>query len=319
MPDFPWTIEAASRTAREVDGVLGGLLLMSVVLTVGIALMAVVFVLRYRRGRDADRSNPLLRHPGLEITWIAALTVVGLGLFAWSAGVYTEIRTVPAAADLQVDVTARQWTWSFAHAEGVTENGTLHLPAGRTTHLRMVSEDVIHSFFVPDFRVKQDAVPGRYTNLWLEPERPGEHRILCAEYCGVQHSRMRAKLVVLAADDYDAWLADAAEAQAARSPAAAGRQLYESLGCGQCHRKGGVGPVLAGRFGSERPLADGSTVTFDADYVRESLLEPGARVARGYDPVMPSFQGRVDERQIRQITAYLKSLGESRGEREESP
>jgi cytochrome c oxidase subunit 2 len=197
--------------------------------------------------------------------------------------------------------------WKNQHPTGQREIDELHVPVGQPVKLMMTSEDVIHSFFVPAFRIKEDVLPGRYTTLWFTPTKPGRYHLFCAEYCGTDHSRMIGWVTVMEPEDYQAWLAGG---PAPASPAAAGEQLFTQLACSTCHKSepGGRGPVLAGVFGSKVTLASGEIVTADEDYLRESILNPTAKVVAGFQPIMPSFQGQVSEEGILQLITYIKSL-----------
>jgi cytochrome c oxidase subunit 2 len=202
--------------------------------------------------------------------------------------------------------------WKFQHPEGVRENNTLHVPVGRPVRLILTSQDVIHSFFIPAFRLKHDAVPGRYYSMWFQATQAGEFPIHCAEFCGTNHSKMNATIVVMEPADYQAWLASGG-ADTSTGPAANGQQLFTTLGCSGCHApgEGKIGPGLVGIFGSTVTLSDGSTVTADENYIRESILFPQKKVVQGFNPVMPTFSGRVSEQQILALITFIKSLNGS--------
>jgi cytochrome c oxidase subunit 2 len=229
-------------------------------------------------------------------------------IFGWGASLYYAMQRAPEDA-LEIYVTGKQWMWKLQHSTGRQEINELHVPLGRKVKLIMTSEDVIHDFFVPAFRVKNDVLPGRYTTLWFEATRPGRYRLFCAEYCGTDHSRMGGWVHVLEPADYQAWLGGG---PAEGSLSAAGQQLFEQFACHTCHRADaqGRGPVLDGLYGSTVHLADGRRVTADENYIRESILVPQARIVAGYQaPVlMPSFQGQLSEAQLVQLLAYVKSL-----------
>jgi cytochrome c oxidase subunit 2 len=263
----------------------------------------------------------------VELTWIVIPTILALGVYVWASRLYFDMLRVPADPNaLEISVVAKQWMWKFQHPEGQREVNTLHVPVGRRVKLQMISQDVIHSFYVPAFRVKQDVLPGRYTAAWFEATKPGQYHLFCAEYCGTQHSGMTGTVFVMEPANFERWLADAAAR--ARAPAqgpsagpqtmaGAGEQLFQRFGCISCHRPDGSGrcPSLVGVFGTQVQLESGQTVTADATYVRESILRPTAKVVAGYEPVMPSFEGQVTEEQIMQLIAYIRSLGsETRGE-----
>jgi cytochrome c oxidase subunit 2 len=206
---------------------------------------------------------------------------------------------------LEINVVAKQWMWKIQHPDGQQEINALHVPLGRPVKLRMISEDVIHSFYVPAFRVKQDVLPGRYTTIWFQPTRAGEFHLFCAEYCGTSHSQMRGTVVVQTESQYAQWL----QGGPRESPEAAGQRLYEQFRCTTCHDAAIKPrcPPLDGVFGTTVRLADGGTVTADENYLRESIVRPAAKLVAGYPAVMPSFEGQIGEEGILQIIAYLKS------------
>jgi cytochrome c oxidase subunit 2 len=303
---FP-NVAAASRTGSEIDVLLLALTLVSVLVVGGISLLIAVFAVRYRRGSAAPRGAAPTRSRRLEIAWITLPLLVFLGIFYWGARLYAELRSTPVDA-LDISVIAKQWMWKVQHPGGQREIDTLHIPVDRPVKLLMTSQDVIHSFYVPSFRVKQDVLPGRYTLLWFEARRPGEYPLLCAEFCGTGHSRMRGRVVVLPAADYARWL----EANpGSGSMATQGEALFRSHGCSGCHGENATvqAPHLAGLYGTRIALADGSTVTVDDGYLRDSILLPAKQVAAGYAPIMPSFQDQLEESDITLLLAYIRSLG----------
>jgi cytochrome c oxidase subunit 2 len=234
-------------------------------------------------------------------------------IFFWGAKVYfAQYR--PAKNAIEVYVVGKQWMWKLQHSTGQLEINELHVPIGRKVKLIMATEDVIHDLFVPAFRTKIDVVPGKYTTEWFEATKPGRYHFFCAEYCGMNHSGMGGYVVVMEPAEYENWLSGNA-GQA--SPAAAGRGLYESLGCASCHganAEGGRGPALLGLYGSKVVLNNNQTVTGDESYLRESILNPQAKIATGFGPIMPSFQGQLSEEQLLQVVAYLKSLSTAKPE-----
>jgi cytochrome c oxidase subunit 2 len=234
--------------------------------------------------------------------------------------VYFQERTPPRDAT-EVYVVAKQWMWKLEHAEGQREINELHVPVGRDVKLIMTSQDVIHSFYIPAFRLKQDVLPGRYTTLWFRATKPGTYHLFCAEYCGTQHSGMVGSIVVQEPAQYEAWMNTNQNGPLSGT----GEQVFAQLGCATCHRSetpgSGTagsgspasdvpsrGPTLAGLFGSPVQLQDGRTVTADENYIRESILDPGAKIVNGYKPIMPTFQGLVSEEQLNALVAYVKSL-----------
>jgi cytochrome c oxidase subunit 2 len=225
-------------------------------------------------------------------------------IFAWGAVVYFKGRTPPSDST-EVYVVAKQWMWKLEHAEGQREINELHVPVGRDVKLIMTSQDVIHSFFVPAFRMKQDVLPGRYTVAWFRATKPGTYHLFCAEYCGTQHSGMIGSIVVMEPAQYEAWMSGGTGGPLS----ATGEKIFAELGCVTCHRSDsqGRGPNLQGIFGKPVQLEDGRTITADENYVRESILDPGAKVVKGFKPVMPTFQGLVSEEQLNALVAYVKS------------
>jgi cytochrome c oxidase subunit 2 len=233
--------------------------------------------------------------------------LVSMIIFGWGATLYFSGYRPPAGA-MEVRVVAKQWMWKFQHANGRREINTLHVPLGQPVKLTMISEDVIHSLFVPAFRVKRDVLPGSYGVCWFEATRTGEFHLFCAEYCGTNHSRMIGRVIVMEPAEYEAWLAGGTTNE---PPVVAGKRLFEELRCQTCHRpEGGAArcPPLEGLYGQEVKLTSGAIVAADENYLRESILRPGAKVVAGFQPLMPSFDGQVDEEQLIQLIAYIKSL-----------
>lgn len=308
--------EQASSQAAQVDTLYWALLGVSAVLVLVLVLLVVYFGVRYRAGSKAARSGYFSAQTSrrLELVWALGLLLVFLGLFGWAGALYLDMYRTPEAG-MTINVVGKQWMWKAQHPDGTREINTLHVPVGETVRLRITSQDVIHSFSVPAFRLKRDAVPDMYSYAWFEATKPGEYALYCAEYCGTDHSRMRGKVVVMEREDYQDWLArNGTDA----TPEAAGKRLFQSYGCTGCHagESSVRAPDLAGVFGRPVPLADGTTIVADEAYLRDSILRPQKHVVAGYDPVMPSFEGQISEDEILQIIAYLKSLG--RGDQEQA-
>jgi cytochrome c oxidase subunit 2 len=242
----------------------------------------------------------------LELLWIGVPFALVMSMFIWGAQVFFEIHRPPDEA-LDVYVTAKQWMWKLQHPQGQREINALHVPVRTRVRLTMTSEDVIHCFYVPAFRVKRDVLPGRYHRLWFEATKTGEYHLFCAEYCGTKHSEMIGTVYVMEPADYEQWLSGAA---AGEPPEEAGKKLFAAMRCDSCHSptSGARGPALEGLFGSQVSLAGGATAVADEDYLRESMLAPLAKLVHGYEPLMPTYQGQLGEEQILQIIAYLKSL-----------
>ncbi len=307
VPFFP---EEATRAAREVDAMFGVWLAISLFFTVLIAALVVVFIIRYRRRSPDEVGRSEKAGPWLEIIWSAVPLFIMLGMFAWGARLFFVQHRAPADA-VEYWATGKQWMWKFQHPNGNREINHLHLPVGQTVKLTMTSEDVIHSFGVPAFRLKQDVNPGAYTSMWFTPDRVGTYHLFCDQYCGVEHSRMVGSVIVMSQEDYAAWLAGGPAM--GQAPAAAGAQLFQSLACYTCHESGpgwmARGPSLQGVFGHQVPLDSGGTVLADEAYIRESILLPAAKVVKGWQPIMPTYQGQVSEEQLIDLIAYIKSLG----------
>jgi cytochrome c oxidase subunit 2 len=301
--------EQASSFAGEVDALYFFLVALSAVFSILIAVAVITFAIRFRRSRQRQAVPTWEGLLALELTWTIIPFLIVMAVFGWGARLFITLRTPPADA-MQVYVVGKQWMWKVQHVEGRREINELHVPVGRPVKLLMTSEDVIHSFFVPAFRVKQDAVPGRYSTLWFEAEKVGEYHLFCAEYCGSQHSRMIGRVVVMEPAEFQAWLSGGGGAGDETSMVAAGQQLFEQLGCATCHQSdsGARGPSLAGLFNKEVGLADGRTVVADDTYLREAILNPQAAVVAGYQPIMPTFKGLVSEEGLLQLILYIKSL-----------
>ena len=295
----------ASTTAGSVDALFIFLVALSALMTAAIFTMILVFAIRYRRRRGVV-AEQIEGSTALEITWSVIPFCIFMVIFVWGAMIYFKERTPPRGAT-EVYVVAKQWMWKLQHEEGLREINELHVPVGRDVKLIMTSQDVIHSFFVPAFRIKQDVLPGRYTTAWFHPTKAGTYHLFCAEYCGSQHSGMIGQVVVLEPAQYQAWLSGGG---ATGTLASNGQNMFLQLGCSTCHRSDtqGRGPNLAGLFGKPVQLEDGRVVTADENYIRESILAPGAKVVSGFKPIMPVFQGLVSEEQLNALVAYVKSL-----------
>ena len=306
LPLFP---EQASTIAGQVDALLFFLLGISLFFALLIAGLIIVFMIRYRRRPGVDYVPETHGSLLLEGLWTAIPFAIAMTIFFWSASIFATIHRAPADA-IPIDVVAKQWMWKIQHMEGKREINELHIPVGRPVRLTMTSEDVIHSFFVPAFRVKQDAVPGRYSSLWFEATTPGEYHLFCAEYCGTLHSGMIGRVVAMEPAAFEAWLSGLQPGEANVPPAVAGESVFRAQACGTCHRAdgSGQGPSLAGIFGRPVTLESGETIVADEGYVRESIVNPQAKLVAGYKPVMPTFQGLLSEEDVMRLIAYVKSL-----------
>jgi cytochrome c oxidase subunit 2 len=311
---FPLFPTQASTIAPEVDALFGFLVGLSLFFATLIAGLIVVFMVRYRRRAGGDHAPDVHGSLALEAGWTIVPFVLTMVIFAWSASLFATIRRAPDDA-INVNVVGKQWMWKLQHMEGRREINELHVPVGRPVKLTMTSEDVIHSFYVPEFRVKQDAVPGRYSTLWFEATRPGVYHLFCTEYCGTLHSGMIGRVVAMEPAAFEAWLSGR-EAGAADVPVeVAGEALFRAQGCATCHRAdgSGQGPTLHGLAGRPVVLATGETVVADDAYLRESILAPAAKMVRGFEPVMPTFKGLVSEEDLMRLVAYMKSLPRREG------
>ncbi len=311
---------AASTHAGGVDAVYFFLIGVSAFFAISIATLIVVFAIKYRRRSEDEVPQQIEGSLALELTWSIIPFGIAMVIFLWGAQLFVSLRTPPKNA-LDIFVVGRQWMWKVQHLEGRREINQLHVPVGRPVKLTMTSEDVIHSFFVPAFRIKQDVVPGRYTEEWFEATAVGTYHLFCSQYCGTEHSRMIGEIVVMEPADYQAWLSGGGVAAAsvngaatasagAVSVATAGADLFRSLGCATCHRgkAGALGPSLAGVFGSQVHLQSGETVSADEGYLRESILQPDAKIVAGYQSLMPTFKGQVSEEGLLQLITYIKTL-----------
>jgi cytochrome c oxidase subunit II len=264
-----------------------------------------VFCVKYRRGSAADRSDPPANFKPLEIAWTTIPLVIFVGIFAWGAKVYATLYE-PAPGAMQVFVVGKQWMWRIEHANGRREIDELHLPVGEPVRLVIATEDVIHSFYIPAFRIKQDAVPGRYTAITVTPTKEGTFELHCSEYCGTDHARMGGHVIVMAREAFARWLA---QGSPAGTMAANGRLTFTRLGCGGCHDPASTihAPDLRGIYGRAVHLEDGRTVIADEAYLRDSILLPKKDVVAGFAPVMPSYQGQATEGDLLELIAYLRS------------
>jgi cytochrome c oxidase subunit 2 len=303
---IPFWHEGVSPYGGDVDLLFGGLIIVSFLVFGLLVFLIVLFCIRYRAGNDVDRESHESKSWRWEIGWTVASLVAFLGLFVWGAAVFLKIFQTPAD-DLTVFVVAQQWMWKVQHGGGQAEINALHVPINRPVKLVMASQDVIHSFFIPALRLKRDVVPGRYQSIEIEVQRPGHYHLFCAEYCGTDHARMLGEVIAMRPADYTKWLTE----QAPSSPLAQqGGVLFRQLGCSGCHEGASSvhAPRLDGLYGKPVPLSDGSFVVADDKYLRDSILLPRSQVVAGYAPVMPSFEGRIDESKLLRLIAYIKSL-----------
>ena len=318
--DFPFFPEQASTMAAQVDYFYLFLIAVSLFFSVTIAATLIGFAIRFRRRNPTDVGHHIHGSTLLEIAWSVIPFGITMVIFAWGVWLFFGFSRPPDNAH-EVFVVGKQWMWKLQHMEGKREINELHVPIGQAVRLTMTSEDVIHSFYIPAFRMKFDVLPGRYTSAWFEATKVGEYHLFCAEYCGTEHSGMIGKVVVMEPADFEKWLSEqpptpqppgqpVVASSSASSPIAAGEALFQAKACATCHlpQGGGLGPSLVGAFGEPVKLGDGSSITVDDAYLRESILNPTAKVVQGFQPVMPTFQGQLSEEQLMQLIQYIKSL-----------
>ena len=292
--------------ASRVDALYFYLLAVSGFFALLIAILVIVFAIKYRRRSETELPRGIEGSLKLEVAWTAIPLAIAMSFFFWGAKLFFAMNIPPNDA-LEVYVVGKQWMWKVQHADGQREINELHVPVNRAVRLTMTSEDVIHDFFVPAFRMKKDVLPGRYTTAWFHATRPGRYHLFCAQYCGTKHSAMIGWIDVMEPADFQAWLSGGA---ASESLASAGAKLFQRHACNTCHRQDSLarGPNLQGLFGKPVQLADGRSVVADESYLRESILTPNAKIVAGFQPIMPTFQGLVSEEELLQLVAYVKSL-----------
>jgi cytochrome c oxidase subunit 2 len=304
---IPFIPDQASTVSGKVDALYFYLVGVTIFFTLLITSVITFFVIRYRRRSQFEVPRPVAGSLKLETLWTVIPFIIAMSIFVWGANLYFIQYRAPKEA-MEVFVVGKQWMWKIQHSTGQREINELHVPVGTRVKLTMTTEDVIHDFYVPAFRTKADVIPGRYTTIWFEATKTGRFHLFCAEYCGTDHSRMIGSVIVMERTDFDNWLAGNVSQL---SPAEAGAKLFQSLSCNTCHASDGAegrGPSLAGLFGKQVELSGGQRVTADDAYLRESILNPGAKVVAGYQAIMPPYQGQVNEEQVLQLIAYIKSL-----------
>ena len=296
----------ASAHAAHVDTLIGAFSLLILLLTAPVIILLFAFAIRYRRGKQVNREHAPNRNVALEVSWTILPFLLILGFFVVSAKMFFEIHEPPPGA-LSISVVVKQWMWKFQHPEGQAEIDTLHVPAGEPVKLTMTSQDVIHSLYIPALRLKQDVLPGRYTELWFTADKPGTYHLFCAEFCGLDHATMGGTFVVLPPAAYARWLATQASGG---SLATAGGALFRRLGCGACHRTDDttVAPRLVGLYRSTVTLANSQHVLADDQYLRDAILDPNLQETAGYKPIMPTYRGVIGEEEAMQLVAYIRSL-----------
>lgn len=305
---FPLRPDQASTIARGVDHLYYFLTAIDLFFTALIFLTIFYFAVKYRRRSEDERPPQITEFLPIEILWTAVPLGLTIIMFLWGSSLFIR-NSRPPTASTEVFVIGKQWMWHLQHPEGPREIDELHVPLGEPIKLTMTSEDVIHDFFIPAFRVKKDVVPGRYSTIWFEATKTGRYHFFCAQYCGAYHSHMTGWVIVMTPVEYQHWLSGGVRQP---SMAQAGAELYHQFGCITCHGTGKA-PPFTGLYNKPVLLSNGQTVTADDDYLRESILFPSAKIVNGYTPIMPTFKGQVSEEQLLQLIAYIKSLaGEER-------
>lgn len=307
----PFAPEQASTFAPHVDALYAYLVLITIFFSLTITTLIVFFAVKYRRRHHGEVPRPRHGSMILEVGWTVLPLLISMTIFVWGASTYFKAYRAPKQA-MEVYVVGKQWMWKFQHATGQREINELHVPVGARVKLTMTTEDVIHSLYVPAFRIKQDVLPGRYTQTWFEATKTGSFYLFCAEYCGTNHSGMGGHVVVMDQAAYQQWLAGGTGSESA---AAQGSKIFAERGCASCHQveaggQQGRGPTLYGMFGKQQAIQGGGQVTFNETYIRESIRNPQAKLALGFQPIMPVFtEAQLSEEQILQLIAYIRSLG----------
>ena len=309
--NFPFFPEQASVQASQIDAIYFFMLAVTAFFSILIAGLVVFFAVKFRRRRHDEVGHAIHGSLALELMWTVIPFFIVMVMFGWGAKVFFDVYRPPAGA-MEIYVVGKQWMWKVQHMEGQREINELHVPVGRPVKLIMGSEDVLHSYFIPQFRVKADVIPGRLNVLWFTATKAGTYHLFCAEYCGTKHSGMIGKIIAMEPADFQVWLAGG---KSEGTPVAAGEKLFTDLACITCHRSDtqGRGPMLANVFGKTVELQGGGTAVVDEAYIRESIMNPQAKIVAGFQPVMPTFQGLITEEQLLQLISYVKSLTPAAG------
>ncbi|HXG55124.1 MAG TPA: cytochrome c oxidase subunit II [Vicinamibacterales bacterium] len=306
--NFPFFPQQASAQAAPVDAIYFFMVAVTAFFSILIAGLVVYFAVRYRRRHRDEVGYAIHGSLALELMWTVIPFLIVMVMFVWGAKVFFYLYRVPAGA-MEIYVVGKQWMWKVQHMDGQREINELHVPVGRPVKLIMGSEDVLHAYYIPAFRVKADVIPGRYNHMWFTATVPGRYHLFCAEYCGTKHSGMVGTVIAMEPADFQAWLGGG---RASDSPVAAGEKLFQDLTCNTCHRTDsqGRGPMLTNLFGKPVEIQGGGVVTADEAYIRESIVNPQAKIVAGFQPIMPTFQGLVSEEQLLQLISYVKSLSQ---------
>lgn len=300
----------ASEHARKVDDLYIFLVGLTFFFFALIVYLTLAFAWKYRRKKEGVLTVNFQHNLALELIWSIIPLILVIGIFFWGFNDYVSAFVVPNDA-LEIHVTGRKWQWAFEYPDGTRSIKQLHVPVGKPVRLIMTSEDVLHAFYIPSMRIKQDVIPGRYVEMPFTATAPGKHQVFCAEYCGRDHSGMLAEVYVDSPEQYQKWLEVGDPELYKMPPVELGKDVYTRAGCNSCHTidgSKGEGPSFKGLFGRNEKFKDGSSLVVDENYIRESILNPQAKVVAGYEPIMPTFQGLLREVEIKGIIAYIKSL-----------
>ncbi len=315
--NFPVAPQQASTFAVDMDNIFYALCGLTLFFTVLVLALMLFFAVRYRAGSKYSRKGAVDEHLLLELSWSVLPLFIAIGMFVWAARPFTDVYRPPTDAK-EVFVIGKRWMFHLQHANGIRENNELHIPVGKPVKLTMISQDVIHGFFVPAFRVKRDILPGRYNTVWFQPTRPGRYHLFCTEYCGTNHSEMGGWIYVMDPTDYQQWVdtGGTRDTQEHETLTSQGESLYTTLACGNCHANVNNvhGPTLYGLYGKLRQFKDGTSAIADDNYLRTSIINPNAQVVAGYQNIMPAYpagpeQGQLTEEQVLSLVAYIKTLG----------
>jgi cytochrome c oxidase subunit II len=312
VPESPffWMPNQASTLSGSIDNLFNLLVWVSVISSAGILAAMVYFCAKYRAKSRSDRAQSQVDHnTTLEITWSVAPLVILVAVFVWGFKDYVNLRTSPKEA-YEIHAQGQKWNWTFTYPNGYVD-GTLHVPVEKNVRILISSADVLHSLFIPEFRVKMDAVPGRYTSLWFNATKPGTFPIYCTEYCGTSHSDMLSQIVVHDQKGFDTWLGEAVKKMDDMPPVELGKKIFSQRGCATCHSTDGspkIGPTFKGLWGKSESIVGGSSVQVDENYIRESLFEPQAKIVQGFAPAMPTFKGQLSDKQVTGLIEYIKTL-----------
>jgi cytochrome c oxidase subunit II len=312
MNNFPLVPDQASTFAKQVDDIFLALTSLTVFFTILVFVLIIVLSIRYRRGSNVNRANPVHHNLAVELAWSFPPLALGLFMFAWNVKPYAEAFNPPADAE-EIFVIGKRWMWHMQHSvNGIRENNELHVPMGRPFKLTIISQDVIHGFYVPDFRMKRDAMPGQYNTVWFQATKPGKHHLFCSEYCGTDHSQMGGWIYVMTPEDYNNWVkSGGTTTNKPTTPEQAGYDLFTQLACANCHKdKDSMrAPSLHNLYGKRRNLQNGQVATADDTYIRKAIRNPEETLLQGYNATMPSYKESLDEQQIHDLIMYIKSLG----------